>query len=206
MAKTYIESLSGNPLKKFFRLLSLEKQDIALVYIYAVINGFIALSLPLGIQAIMELATSAQLSTSLIVLIIVVLAGILLSSGLQIMQYGIIEKLQQRIFTRATFEFAHRIPRMKVESLIKEYSPELMNRFFDIMTIQKGLPKLVVDLSASLLQIVFSLILLAFYNAFFVIYGVLVVILVVFLFRLTSEKGLNTSLKESDYKYKVAHW
>lgn len=206
MAETYIEGLTGGPLKKFFRLLALEKEDIALVYVYAVVSGFISLSLPLGIQAIMSLVTAARVSSSLIVLIVVVLLGIVISSGMQIMQYTIIERLQQRIFTRATFEFAYRIPRIKLESLIKEYAPELMNRFFDIMTIQKGLPKLIVDLSASLLQILFSLILLAFYHPIFAFYGVLVVVVIIVLFRFTAEKGLETSLKESKYKYMVAHW
>lgn len=206
MAETYIEGLTGGPLKKFFRLLALEREDIALVYLYAIVSGFISLSLPLGIQAIMSLVTVARVSSSLIVLIVVVLIGIVLSSALQIMQYTIIERLQQRIFTRATFEFAFRIPRIKVESLIKEYAPELMNRFFDIMTIQKGLPKLIIDLSASVLQILFSLILLAFYHPIFAFYGILVVIVIVLLFRFTAHKGLETSLKESKYKYMVAHW
>lgn len=206
MDNYYIESLVGSPLRKFFKLLALERADILLVYIYAIINGFISLSLPLGIQAIMSLVGVAQVSTSLIVLIAVVMLGILVSSGLSIMQYSIIERLQQRIFAKSTFEFAFRIPRMKLEGLLKEYPPELMNRFFDIITIQKALPKLIIDFSASLLQIIFSLLLLAFYHPFFAFYGVFVVVITILLFRFTSEKGLATSLMESKYKYKVAHW
>ena len=118
MESKYIESLEGSPLKKFFALLSLEKREILLVYIYAIINGLVSLSLPLGIQAIMPLMKVAQVSSSLVVLIVIVLLGILISSGLQVMQYKIIELLQQRIFTRSAFEFAHRIPRMKLESFI----------------------------------------------------------------------------------------
>lgn len=206
MEQRYIENLEGTPLRKFIAMLSLERTDIVLVYIYAIINGVISLSLPLGIQAIMPLLTAAIVSTSLVVLIITVLVGILTSSGLQYMQYKIIEMLQQRIFTRASFEFANRIPRMKLESMIKEYSPELMNRFFDIMTIQKGLPKLIIDLSSTLLQITFGLILLAFYHPFFAFYGVLVVVILILLFKFTSDKALKTSLLESKFKYKVAHW
>lgn len=206
MEQRYIENLEGSPLRKFVAMLSMERKDILLVYIYAILNGIMSLSLPLAIQAIMPLLTAAIISTSLIVLVIMVLVGILTSSGLQYMQYKIIETLQQRIFTRASFEFANRIPRMKIESMIKEYSPELMNRFFDIMTIQKGLPKLIIDLTSTMLQIIFGLLLLAFYHPFFAFYGLLVVGIIVVLFWFTSEKGLNTSLFESKYKYKVAHW
>ena len=67
-------------------------------------------------------------------------------------------------------------------------------------------PKIVIDLTASLLQIVFSLLLLAFYSAVFAFYGLLVLVVIVLLFYFTSNKGLSTSLMESKYKYKVAHW
>jgi ABC-type bacteriocin/lantibiotic exporter with double-glycine peptidase domain len=202
----YIGELEGSPFNKFMQLLSMERSDIALVYSYAVINGLINLSLPLGIQAIMTFLMAGKVSTSWVVLIVMVLIGILFSSGLQMMQYSIIERLQQRIFTRATFEFAFRVPRMKLEAKLKSYAPELMNRFFDIMTVQKGLPKLLVDFSAAILQIIFGLILLAFYHSFFVLYGVLVVGIITTLIYITSKKGMETSLKESSYKYETAHW
>ena len=165
-----------------------------------------SLSLPLGVQSIMSVVKAAQINTSLIVLIALVLLGLLATSGMQIMQYTIIERLQQRLFAKVSFEFAGMIPQMKVESLFGKYAPELMNRFFDIMTVQKGLPKLIVDLSSSLLQIVFSLLLLSFYSTFFAFYGIFIMGLVVILFYWTSEKGLKTSLKESSYKYEVANW
>lgn len=206
MLNSYIEKLEGTPLQKFFRLLSLDRQDIVLVYIYSILNGLVSLSLPLGIQAIMTLVAVNSVTTSLIVLIVIVLVGLLVSSMLNVFQFTILEKLQQRIFTRATFEFASRIPRIKVETLIKEYSPELMNRFFDIMTIQKGLPKLIIDFTASVLQVFFSLILLAFYHPIFAFYGLIVVSLMIVFIKMTSQKGLDTSLYESKYKYAAASW
>ena len=206
MFGSYIEKLEGSPLKKFFRLLSLDRQDIVLVYLYSLINALVGLSLPLGIQAIMTTVTVNSVTTSLIVLIVVVLVGILITSMLNVFQLTIMERLQQRIFTRATFEFASRIPRIKIETLIKEYSPELMNRFFDIMTIQKGLPKLIIDFTASVLQIFFSLILLAFYHPLFAFYGLFIVAILIVFIRLTTYKGLKTSMYESKYKYQAASW
>ena len=206
MFGSYLGKLEGTPVNKFFRLLSLDRQDIVLVYVYSILFGLMNLSLPLGIQAIMSLVTVAKITTSLIVLIGIVLVGILLTSVLQVFQYSIMERLQQRIFTRAAFEFASKIPRFKLESLIKQYSPELMNRFFDILTIQKGLPKIVIDFSASVLQILFSLLLLALYHPLFAFYGILVVGVIIALMKFSSIDALDTSLKESKYKYEVAYW
>ena len=53
------------------------------------------------------------------------------------------------------------------------YPPELANRFFDTLTIQKGLSKILIDVPTAILQILFALILLSFYHPFFIIFGVL---------------------------------
>jgi ABC-type bacteriocin/lantibiotic exporter with double-glycine peptidase domain len=199
-------SLKGKPLRRFFKLLSLEKREIGYIYAYAIMSGLVYLSLPLGIQAIIGLIMSGQVSTSVVVLISFVLIGIAVSGGLQIMQITMIEYLQRRLFTRAAFEFAFRIPKIKLESIVKEYAPELMNRFFDIISVQKGLSKLLLDFSTAIIQIVFGLFLLSFYHSFFILFGLLLIIVLSFIIWLTGPKGLETSLKKSKYKYQVAHW
>lgn len=118
------------PLKRFWRLLEPDKKEIKNVYIYAVFAGLVSLSLPLGIQAIINLIQGGQISTSWIVLVVLVILGIGLTGILQVFQLRITEDLQQKIFTRAAFEFAYRIPRIKLETLYKKYAPELANRFF----------------------------------------------------------------------------
>jgi ABC-type bacteriocin/lantibiotic exporter with double-glycine peptidase domain len=199
-------SLKEKPVKRFFRLLSLEKRDIGYIYVYALMGGLVYLSLPLGIQAIIGLIMSGQVSTSVVVLVIFVLLGILINGGLQIMQITMIEYLQRRLITKAAFEFSFRIPRIKLESIFKEYAPELMNRFFDILTVQKGLSKLLLDFSTATLQVLFGLLLLAFYHPFFIFFGLFLLIVLVVIIWFTGPKGLETSLKQSKYKYQVAHW
>ena len=206
MDLTLDTSLKGKPLKRFLRLLSVDRKEIAYVYLYAIFNGLIYLSIPLGIQAIISQVLANQLSSSWVVLIVVVTLGTAVVGGLQIMQMSITEMLQQRIFTRSAFEFAYRLPRIKMESLTNYYPPELVNRFFDTLNIQKGLPKILIDLSTATLQIFFGLILLSFYHPFFVFFGLVLIALLYLIFWMTGPKGLKTSLVESDYKYQVAFW
>lgn len=201
------QTFEGRPLTRLFNMLRPDKKDIGYIYIYAIFNGLVNLTLPLGIQAIIGLIMGgAQISTSWIILVAVVIIGVGFTGGLQIMQLYITEMLQRRIFARSSFEFAHRIPLFKSEYVNKYYPPELINRFFDTLTIQKGLPKLLIDFSSSAIQIIFGLILLSFYHPFFVFFGVLLVLILVLIFRFTGPQGLETSLKESKYKYGVAYW
>jgi ABC-type bacteriocin/lantibiotic exporter with double-glycine peptidase domain len=72
--------------------------------------------------------------------------------------------------------------------------------------LQKGISKLLIDFSAALLQIIFGLLLLSLYHSFFILFGILLIFLLYIIFKFSYQKGLNTSLNESKYKYKVATW
>ncbi len=192
--------------RKLLRLINLEKDEITSVYVYAIISGLILLSLPLSIQAIINLMFGGTVSTSLIVLIVLVVAGVLANGILQIAQMRASERIQQRIFTRLTFAYAYRIPKLSLLSIDNYYLPELVNRFFDTASLQKGLSKLLIDFPAASIQVLFGLILLSFYHPIFIVFGFLLILAVISMFYLTSHKGFTTSIKESDYKYDVAHW
>ncbi|RMB62910.1 ATP-binding cassette domain-containing protein [Dokdonia sinensis] len=194
------------PWQRFVNMLELDRRDIRQILFYAIFAGLVALTLPLGIQAIINLIQGAQVSTSWIILVILVTIGVAFQGILQLMQVRILENIQQKIFTRSSFEFAYRFPKLKMSELHNYYPPELANRFFDTLTVQKGLSKILLDFPAAILQIVFGLILLSFYHPFFIIYGFLLVLLVYLVFKFTAKKGLETSLAESKNKYKVAHW
>jgi len=195
-----------SPLQRFFKLLELDKKEITYIYLYAIFAGLITLSLPLGIQAIIGLIAGGAMSASLILLIAVVTVATALSGILKIMQLTVTETIQQRIFTRSSFDFSFRIPRLRIDKLANYYPPELVNRFFDTLTLQKGVPKILMDFSTALLQIVFGLILISFYHSFFVFFGIVLIVILIAIFRLTGPGGLKTSLKESKYKYEVAYW
>lgn len=193
-------------LSRFLKLVKHEKREIGYVYLYASIAGIISLSLPLGIQSIIGFVSSGQSSTSLVVLICFIILGILISGLLQIAQISIVEHIQQRIFSRTAFDFAFRIPKLNIESLSSYYAPELVNRFFDVITLQKGFSKILLDFSAATLQILLGLVLLSFYHPYFIIFGLLLILVLVAIMYFTGPLGLKTSLNESKYKYKLAHW
>ena len=194
------------PWRRFVGLLQLERRAILQVFYYAIFSGLVALSLPLGIQAIVNLIQGAQISTSWVVLVALVTLGVAFSGALKLMQLRIIENIQQKIFTRASFEFTYRFPKIKMDQLYNAYPPELANRFFDTLSVQKGLSKILIDVPTAILEILFALILLSFYHPFFIVFGLLLIVLIYVVFKFTASNGLKTSLKESKHKYKVAHW
>jgi ABC-type bacteriocin/lantibiotic exporter with double-glycine peptidase domain len=194
------------PLQRFIDLLKLDKRDISQIIFYAVFSGLISLSLPLGIQAIINLIQSGRVSVSWIILVIIVVIGVVLVGILSLMQLRIIENLQQKIFVRSSFEFAYRLPKINFEELYNKYPPELANRFFDTLSIQKGTSKLLIDIPTAVLQILFGILLLSLSHPFFIFFGILLIILLYSIFKFSFNPGIDSSMKESKYKYKVASW
>ena len=194
------------PVRRFFRLLTTERKSILYILFYSVVIGLTGLILPVGIQNTVQLISGGVFFSSIYLLIGAVILGVLFAGILQIIQITLVEYLQRRVFTKAALEFAFRIPRIRIESILSNYAPELVNRFFDVITLQKGLPKLLIDLVSSGIQIFFGLVLLSLYHPFFVFFSLVLVAILFPIFLLTGSKGLRSSIDESKYKYKVAQW
>lgn len=196
----------SKPFQRFWALLKPDSRDIRDIYLFAIVGGILSLGLPLGIQAIINFVQAGKVSTSWFLLVGLVVLAIGFSGFMNIAQLRITENLQQRIFSRSALEFATRMPAIQLKELLLRYAPEWTNRFFDTLTIQKGISKLLIDFTAASLQILFGLILLSFYHPFFIIFGFALLLLLMFIFRLTAKRGFVSSLEESKYKYKVANW
>ena len=194
------------PLKRFFRLMRHYKTEIRYILLYALGAGLINLSLPLGVQAIIGLLAGGSISASWGVLVFLVILGAVFTGVLRILQLSLTEHLQQRILSESAIDFAIRLPRIRLEKIRESYLPEVVNRFFDATSLQKGLPKLLIDGSTALISIILSLTVLSFYHPSFVSFSLLLLILLSVMLWFTGPSGLQTSLLESKYKYKIAFW
>lgn len=197
---------SLSPVARLWKLAQEEKSEITAIYFFAILSGLIQLTLPVGIQAIIGFVLGGTLSASLIVLITILVLAVLFTGIIQVNQMKVIEKIQQRIFVKYSFAFADRIPKLDLKKVDGLYLPELVNRFFDTVSLQKGFSKLLLDLPLAIIQIFFGLILLSFYHPFFILFGILVLILLWLILRTTGDKGLQSSLAESSYKYGLVGW
>lgn len=195
-----------NPVSRILKLVSLEKKEISQIYFYAIIYGIIMLVIPVGIQALISFAQTATISTSVVLLVIFIVLSVFISGLLQVNQMRIIEKIQQKIFVRYGFGFAQKIPQLNLPAIDDYYLPELVNRFFDTLTLQKKIAKLLLDFPLAIVQIIFGLILLSFYHPVFIAFGLILLLVVYAILYFSGKKGLITSIEESTYKYKVVAW
>ena len=164
--------MSMHPIKRILEILRYEKKEIWAIYFYAIFSGLVQLSLPIGIQSIISFVLGGSLSTSLVLLIVFVVSGVFISGLLQVNQMKIIEKIEQQLFVRYSFSYAYTIPKINLLKVDSYYLPELVNRFFDTVSLQKGLAKLLLEIPTATIQILFGLILLSLYHPIFIFFRI----------------------------------
>jgi len=187
-------------------MLKAYKKEVSLTYLYAIFGGLLNLVLPLGIQTSLNLLQAGTISSSWYLIVLIVTLGTVLNGAILIMQASVNETLQKKIFTDMSFDFATRIPKIDLENTRDMHLPEMVNRFFETLTLTKSVPKILSDLTAAVLQIFFGLILLSFYHPYFIVLDVVLTLILFSILRLTSPSGLKTNIKESKFKYEVVYW
>ena len=194
------------PIERLWKLLETYKVELRQIYAYALLIGIVNLTLPLGIQAIINYLQAGEVTSTWLILVFIVIGGIGITGVFQVMQIRVVENIQQDIFSRSAFEFAYRLPKISLLQLDKVHAPELVNRFFDTLTLQKGLPKILIDFSLAIFQITFGLLLLTVYSAYFIILAFTLALIIWIIFKVTGPKGQETSIYESKFKYRLVHW
>ncbi len=193
-------------LERAWRLVARERREINLVILFAMLVGLLSLTLPLAVQGFIGLVQGGMILQPVILLIGFVILGTLASGALTIAQMKVVETIQQRIYARVALEFGFKVPRLDFEATLPEYLPETMNRFFEVVNIQKSFAKLLQEGATSVLQILFGLVLLTLYHPYFAFFGFALVVVVFLAARLLGPAGIETGLAESKYKYRTVHW
>lgn len=192
--------------ESLLRLISDESDDFVTVALYAVMVSLFALTIPLASQGIIDAVSMGTFTNQIVVFCAGISIGLLLYGVFTMLQYYTVDVLQRRLFAATGMEIAYRIPLMKRSALEGEYGPALINRFFDIITMQKSLAKILLDGLAYSLVALSSLVLLAIYSPFFLVIGLLAFLFAPILVRGLGRGGLKSSIKESSAKYAMAHW
>lgn len=194
------------PVTRLVRLLAEERDDMTALIAYTIVAGLLALAVPLAAQMLVNTIAANVLLQPLVVLTLLVFGGMALSGMVQLIKLALVERLQQRVFARAALQVADRLLRARASALRGEYAPELVNRFFDVLTIQKALAKLLVDGLTVTLQALVGLVLLGVYNPLLLGFDIFVLLFAALIVGVLGWNGLRTSIAESKEKYHVADW
>ncbi|WP_224244338.1 peptidase domain-containing ABC transporter [Hyalangium gracile] len=194
------------PMQRLRSLLWLERDDLKVVLVYAVAAGMLSLATPIAVQALVNSVAFGSLLQPLVVLSILVMGALAFAAMLRALHIHVVEIIQQRIFVRVALDAAHRIPRVRREAFDRSYGPELVNRFFDVLTIQKTLAVFLIDGVSLVLQALIGMMVLAFYHPVLLAFDVLLIAATFVIVLVLGQRGTDTAIEESKSKYAVAAW
>lgn len=186
------------------RILGSERHDIITVIAYSVFTSLLSLAVPLSSQAIVNAVALGVVNRQLIVLCAVVLVAMMLLGVIAVLERYIVDMIQRRLFVRTSFDIVYRLPLIRSEALKETYAPELVNRFFDVMTVQKSMGKMLLEGISSTLVLITGLLLLVVYHPFFLIYDVAFLFFLPVLTLVLGRGAIPTAIKVSKKKYEAA--
>lgn len=192
------------PLERTRQLLRLERDDIAVLLVYAVALGIIALSVPVTVQAIVNTVAFGSLLQPVVVLTLLLSVVLTLGVYLHTMQYRVVEMLQRRVFVRIVAELVSVLQRAHPGALRQAGGAELLNRFFDLFTAKKALSSLLLGGLDAALVVLVGLLLLAAYDPALLVFDVIVIVAACFVFLVLGRGGTRTAIAESKAKYEIA--
>mgnify|MGYP002632169620 CR=1 FL=1 len=197
---------SASPLQRVRALMSIESEDLLTVVLYSVAVGLLSLATPVAVQALVNTVAFGTAVQPLLVLTILLGAGLALAAGLQLLQAWVVELLRRRLFVRLVSDLAHRLPRVRIDAMRGGRGPELLNRFFDIFTLEKAVATWLGDGLGALITAAVGLAVLAVYHPALLVFDLLLGGAVAGVFLLLGRGGTYTAVKESKAKYAVAAW
>jgi putative ABC transport system ATP-binding protein len=187
-------------------LLHLERDDLWIIFIYAATVGLFTLATPIAVQSLVSSVAFGTVLQPIVVLSLLLLVALGFQGTLKALQARVVESLQQRLFVRTALDLAWRLPRVKPEATEEGFGPETVNRFFEVVTVQKTAGVLLTDGIATVLQIAIGLLVLGFYHPALLAFDIVLIVLVAAVVWAPAKRGLRTSIDESYAKFAVAAW
>lgn len=194
------------PWQRVRRLIQLERSDIAATVVYGIAIGLLSLVLPIAAQALVTTVAFGSVLQPLVVLTLLFALAATAAGVLRLSQAWVVEIIQQRVFSRAMADIARRLVSMPHAVLDRMHVPDLLNRFFEVPTIQKALASVLVGGVGLVLQTLLGLTLLCFYHPLLLAFALVLVTLLAVVIFVVGRGAVASALDESKAKYQAVGW
>lgn len=194
------------PFERLLALLRPDRRDLWAIVAYAAAIGGVSLATPIAVQQLVNSIAFGGLIQPVVVLALLLLGALAISAVLSVVQNWVTELIQQRIFVRVVIDVAERIPRVQTKAFDQHHGPELVNRVFDVVTVQKSLSMLLLEGTSVVLQTGVGLIILSFYHPLMLGFSLLLVTGIFLVVVVLGRGAVPTAIAESKAKYDVVGW
>jgi len=194
------------PLRRLFQLLQPEWSDIWLIMIFAFVAGLLMLATPIAVESLVNTVAFGRLLQPVVMLALILFLFLGFMAAVRALQTYVVEVIQRRLFTRIAADLAFRLSRTDSSASEGQYLPEKVNRFFDVVTVQKVSSQLLLDGVALILNAIVGMAVLAFYHPWLLGFDLILLGCIGFLIFVLGHGAPKSAIKESKHKYYMAEW
>ncbi len=190
----------------FGKILRPEFSFYMVTIIYGIGVSILTLAIPISVQSLVNTVTFGVLVQPLIVISLVLFSLLIFSGVLNALQAYMIEMFQRHFYARITGDIVANVLNADFIELRNRNAVSLVNKYFDVMTVQKSMTTLLTGGISIVLQTIVGLILLAFYHPYFLAFDIILIFSIYLVWVLFGKKAVSTAILESKAKYQVADW
>lgn len=189
---------------KITKWLFTERKAFSQIYVLSGLQALMYAGITLGVQSIITYTMAGRMSASLIVLCVLTVVSVAFVGFFQLWQMRINETVYQRIFSKLTGRVSHYLAGISEEEKAK-VGPRI-NHFLEVVSLQKGIGKILLDLSFAVISIIFGLLILPAYSMWFLIFSIFSAVSFFLIIRYYGGMSVDSSLKTSKHKYRILNW
>lgn len=193
-------------IKSLENILKINKGSYSVVFIYSIAVSILSLVIPIGAQSLVNVVSFGTLLQPIVILSLMVLFILSIVAAIRIAQAYVVETIQQRIFVHIGIKLSEILPNIEFTNFDKFRVSDLVNRFFEIQTIQKALAIFLVTGIEIILLSVFSMVLIAFYHPLLLAFDIVLILALLLVLWLPWHGALTYAKKECEAKHSLASW
>lgn len=184
----------------------LDHSSIYSILIISILISLLSLVVPIAAQTLINLVAFGKLLQpviSLSIMVFVLMAGM---GALSIWQTVLIEVIQQKLMVQISLNLAKHFTHLSPVIFSTHNGPELVNRYFEIVVINKALASLLLYGITLSLQMFFGLILLLLYHPVFLFFDSFILISLLLIIFVPYRTALFSAQEECAQKHVIGSW
>jgi putative ABC transport system ATP-binding protein len=174
--------------------------------IYTVAISLLSLATPISVQLLINSVASIALPAPLWTLSGILLTLLLIVSALSAFRVHLMAAFEERVFARVVAEITVRAVHAQNPFFGDSQRSDLFNRYFELMTVQKAVPSLVIGAFTIVLQGAVGLAVTSFYHPFFLAFNALLVVALLFVWLVWRHGAITSRVALSHAKHDTARW
>jgi putative ABC transport system ATP-binding protein len=179
---------------------------IRLGIVFGAAISLLSLATPISVQLLINSVANTALPAPLWTLSGLLLALLLLVTGLSAVRVWMMALFERRLFARIVAEITLRAVHAQNPFFADQNRGDLFNRYFDLVVVQKAVPSLVIGAFTIILQSAVGLVVTSFYHPFFLGFNALLLLVILAIWLLWSHGSIRSAVALSHAKHAAAHW